>query len=726
MADLTIAQRRILATCGLLTEANKASHEHLGGHPRPAGAATATHTLSHWWSVRTTREADRCLEWLANEGHRAGHDPASGVSGLSMFAWDFARIASVAGWSYLAYLLDLETAWRWMKRAALALQPVFGSFAEFGQHYIEGLGVWCEDPNGTDVTDAQARLAALCSREDSPFRLPWDLDITATPPPAAHLREVHVEPGTSIRAAIAEAGPGGRVVIHAGRYRESLRPEHAIELCASGEDEILIESEDSPVLWAARDVSVFARGLSLRSGRTADDKPLNAVHVVGGFARLEACEVSASHAGVFTRNGRVQVVGSHVYDCGHSGVTAEPGEAIVIDSRVHGVKRHGVACIGGVVCHGAPLASVIEGSHVSDTGETGIVAEGQVVIRDTKIERAAQHGVLAEGEVELERSTIAGAMVRGLQVGGSVRASETTIEGSYEVNVAVDMGYAALHDCTIGGGPMYGLFVRGGARALLTGTTLADHAKGNLHAVADAGVVLHRCTIRGGLVGVRTEGSAGRYAECTFEGAEVSCVEIVDAGGAVFTDCVIRDSKFAGVVFHPGASARFSRCKVAGCAEAGFMFHAGARPILEDCEAQGPSGDYVPIEPLPAAVSAPVGSDARLRPVEEHEARGFAFRFNETPGVAAALAARGGACDHVVLANAVVNACERAGLDMVALGFTLDEGLIVSASERGLVERARDVAGRLVRTPVELRAEVDRVELAKVMAMIQRPPSEDA
>jgi hypothetical protein len=722
MTDLTLAQRRILATGGLLMERNEASHDHLGGAPRPDGAADATHTLSHWWSVRTPREAEKCLEWLADEGHREGHDPASGVSPLSLFAWDFARVASVAGSSYLAYLLDLETAWRWMKRAALALQPVFGSFAEFGQHYVEGLKLWCEAPDAPEVAACQAALAALCSREDSPFRLPWDMEIAATPPPTLQVREVHVEPGASIKAAITEAGPGGRVVVHPGRYRESVRPEHAIELCASGEGEVLIESEERPVLWAARDVVVVARGLSLRSGRTADDEPLNAVHVIGGFARIEACDVSASHIGVFTKNGRVQVVGSHVHDCGHSGVLAEPGEAIVIDSRIHDAKNHGVACVGRVVCHGASLASVVEGSHVSDVGQMGIAADAEVIIRDTKIDGTSRYGVFAQGEVVVEGSAIRGATLRGLHVTGTARVSETRIEGTEESNVLVEKGYAALHDCVIGGGPKYGLVVLGEGRALLTGTTLADHAQGNVQVLDGAALVLHRCTLRGGACGLWTRGSAGRYAECTFEGFDVSGVEIVDAGGAVFTDCVIRDSAGAGVLFHPDASARFSRCKVEGCADAGFMLYPGAKPILEDCEAPGPPE----AEALPDAVDGPAESDAALPPVEEREDGGFAFHFDEHSGVAAAFAARGGACDRVVLAHAFVNACARAELDMGALTFTLDGDLVVSAAQRMLVEAARNILWRLVRTPVELRAEVDRVELAQAIAMIQRPLGEDA
>ena len=101
------------------------------------------------------------LEWLAEEGHRAQWEESAGVSRMSLFAWDFARIPVVAGFAYAAYLLDLDTAWQWMKRAALALQPAFGSFAELGERYIEGLAHWCGDPEHEQVHDARAAREAL-------------------------------------------------------------------------------------------------------------------------------------------------------------------------------------------------------------------------------------------------------------------------------------------------------------------------------------------------------------------------------------------------------------------------------------------------------------------------------------------------------------------------------------------------------------------------------------
>jgi len=96
--------------------------------------------LGNGWSVFTPGDALASLDWLAKSGHRASYAAAHGTSVEAFHGWDFARMANVAGWAYVAYLIDRETAWTWMRRAAAGAKAAFGSFAELGQSVASLVG----------------------------------------------------------------------------------------------------------------------------------------------------------------------------------------------------------------------------------------------------------------------------------------------------------------------------------------------------------------------------------------------------------------------------------------------------------------------------------------------------------------------------------------------------------------------------------------------------------
>jgi hypothetical protein len=719
---LDLPQRRILAVSALMHELNGENYEMVGGAERPNGTGSAVWNLARWWSVRTTRELLDTLTSLAEQGHRAEWADEEGVSRTSFFAWDFARLSHVAGLGYRTYLLDLETTWYWLKRAALALQPAFGSFAELGEGYVEALACWCGGAASEQVRRAQSALAALLSREGSAYRLPWDLDLAGAVPPRIDIPEASVELGESIAAAIERVGRGGRVLIAPGTYRESLRPPHSVEIVAAGDGEVLVEGDERPALWIDRMVSAYVRGLSLKTGRTRTDEPLNAVHVAGGSIWLERCDMSGTHNGCFGgKDTHVRVISSRIHDCGRHGIETVQGDFAVVDSEIRGVAMHGVACFSEA------LPSVLAGVRVLDAAKIGVAVTGTIVVRDTLIEGAGEFGVVGEGGANI---TLVGSKVRSskgwgclVQDGTRAEVVGTTIEGSAKTNVEVAKGHLVLRGCTVADAQAYGVTLQPDARALIVDSTISGNAQGNVMVMSMAQAVLVGCTLRGGTFGLWSRSAALRCAESTVEETEGPSVQIVEMDGGVFSDCTVRHSKSWGIGLGAGASARFSRCTIELCAAGSVFADPESTPVLEDCEVVHDPAQPVDLAPnvLHGAVDGPDEIAAELEDVKE-EAGAFLFHLGAHPAIASAFAKRSAVPDAETIGPAVIGACRRGELGVDEIEFYLDDGFFARAPDRALLAKVRDVAQGLLRHPRELRAEVDRVELARAIAHLHEEP----
>jgi Protein of unknown function (DUF1266) len=271
------AQRSILAVGGLLNEINGDDHALLGGSARPAASGRVMTILGSGWDVLTPRDAVASLTWLADGGHRIAYAEREGCSPEAFHGWDFGRMANVAGWAYVACLIDRETAWAWMRRAAHGVKAAFGSFAELGRSYLRGQAVWAGG-GGDRVLGTQRALAELVSREGSPFLLPFLPSIEDVPPPDPEVREVEVAEGGSIAAAVEQAGPNGRVVLGAGVFRESVRPKHSIEIVGAGRDRTALESAGTPPVFVDPRIGVVVRDLA--TPRPRYDPPSRTSHGV--------------------------------------------------------------------------------------------------------------------------------------------------------------------------------------------------------------------------------------------------------------------------------------------------------------------------------------------------------------------------------------------------------------------------------------------------------------
>jgi hypothetical protein len=702
-----LEQRWLLAMSALLTERNGDDHGRFGGAARPVGSGKAAYILSTAWGVYTEGDAARTLQWLADEGHRADFAQQTETSPDSYLGWDFGRLANVAGWSYLAYLLDRETAWSWLQRAARVVQPAFRSFAEFQQSYLRGLEAWSGGRDNKSYAGGQAAVDAMAARPDSPLHVTWAVDAASAPPIDDTPATVRVAAGGSIAEAIAQAGQGGRVVLASGVYAEGIASPHAVEIVAERDGEASIEPRDGRnALRVGKGGGVLLRGLRLRGNPSPDGSTRNAVHVASGFAHLERCDIQACHHGVaLTDDGDVHLFRCVVHDCAVSGINAENGNPILVGTRIERVGASGFARAAG------KQAAVLEDVDISETREVGIAAAGEVVVRRARVRTLGPHGLVAKGTMTVADSTIEGGAVSAVAVAddGQLEMSGCTVGGGAQANVDVGKGTAVIRKTTVRGVAQFGVIVRAGASAKLIEVEVGDHTEGNVFVLQGATAIGDRCTFRGASVGVWTQGGGGRFARCTIEGARDAGIQLAGVAPIAFHDCVVRGCRSGGVALEAGSSGRFSRCTVERCAGPGFELAAGSRAVLEDCVS---TGNGAPDATQGAAAMVLPGAKADAGPLVGQREGTLAVQLTDNPAFARALVGRGGApVEAEPRARALVEACSDAVPDGAALAFDLNNDiLLVRARGPAELARARDALAAALGDTTALRAYVDRAE----------------
>jgi hypothetical protein len=678
--DVDEAQRSILAVGAMLNEINRDRHDLLGGAERPASSGRAMTILGRGWSIFTPDDALASLEWLAKTGHRNAFAAQHGTSPEAFHGWDYARMSNVAGWAYLAYLLDRETAWAWMKRAAEGARAAHGSFAELGQSYLRGLAAWSEEPEGKTVTNAQRVLAALVSRDESPFRLPFLPAVDGVPPPDAPVREVEVAEGQSIADAIVAAGPNGRVRVGAGRFEETLRPAHAVEIVGAGAERTIVEGTARPALVVDPNIGVHASSLTLRGGRTPKGSSLTGVLAKAGFVHLEHAKVSATHHGLYLeKDADAHVFRTHVVACGKSGVVAEGGNVVALESEVTGSGLHGIAIFSG------ELGSAIVRTKVCGAAEMGVLAGGVVTLRDARIEAPGKFGVVASGA----STTVTGSKGVGLlvQEGARAQASACVIEGSAQANVNVLQGFALLEGVVVRGGVTSGFTLQDGSRLVMRGGVIEDHGNGAVYAVQGARHLFVGATIRGDDVGIWSNGSAGFVSDTTIEARKRMTVQVLGKEALTFFDCTLAGGGEATVYVAEGGSPRFSRCAVTNDAGTPFTDVDGALAVLE------PSEEQVTVE-LPEIVE---------------DGGGFVLRHDATARIASLFARRGGAPGDRWLAHAIGHAIDHEVGPQGDFSLSLADGeLTLRASTRHVAEQARTAIATVLGDADGLRRALDR------------------
>src|SRR5580704_8454355 len=200
------AQLWVMTLGSILNERNHDDHGVLGGSLRPRHAARATQILATGWDVRTPGEALDSLTWLFDAGHRTAFAADGLGSAESFAAWDWGRAANVAGWSFVAYLIDRETAWNALVRAATLAQRTYRSFTEMGESYLRGMRVWAGGDGEDRVRKSEEAFAKLQADPNGAYRLPWNTALEGVPAPSIAQKVEEVAPGGSIIDAIRRVG----------------------------------------------------------------------------------------------------------------------------------------------------------------------------------------------------------------------------------------------------------------------------------------------------------------------------------------------------------------------------------------------------------------------------------------------------------------------------------------------------------------------------------------
>jgi hypothetical protein len=486
--------------------------------------------------VRSPGEVQTSLAWLFEAGHRTGFSGDGLGSPVSFAAWDYCRAANVAGWAFVAYLIDRETAWEVMLRAARLAQSTYGSFQEMGEAYLRGMRVWAGGDDDDRVRTSAEAFAAVLAKPGGPYSLPWTTSLDGVPPPAITQKVEVVEVGGSIAEAVRHVGSGGRVVVGAGHYKESITPPHSVEIVARGDGDVVVEAEGRPAIWAKaevreglpRPISVAVRGLTLVAGRSAEGKTLS---VPGGFLRLHECIVRATHHGASVREAGTLLLSRTLLDgCGQNGIWSEGGNVAVSGGEIRAPAMHGAYLAK------SSWANVFEDTTLRRVGQVGVVAEAEVRIRRCFVEAPGRCGIAVKGPVNVLGSSVKASAGWGVAVeaGGILVLQQSTVEGSTGANVDVKEGVIDARDSAIARGASSGLVLQGQARALLFDTKIEDNAQGNLYAVAGAKLFAARAKVSGDAVGVWLQEATAAFVESDIASAGGQALDVRGTLAPVF------------------------------------------------------------------------------------------------------------------------------------------------------------------------------------------------
>lgn len=99
------------------------------------------------------------------------------VGSKSLLAWDYGHIINVSRFSYTLGYITEEEAWTYMVPAAMTIQKTYGSWEEFGTHYILGRAYWMRDMN-TNIAQESILKYLLNPVNKTPWTtIDWKTDL---------------------------------------------------------------------------------------------------------------------------------------------------------------------------------------------------------------------------------------------------------------------------------------------------------------------------------------------------------------------------------------------------------------------------------------------------------------------------------------------------------------------------------------------------------------------
>ncbi len=596
-SDLAPAQRFVLSIGAILTTMNGERVDLLGGAVRPTNAGASMRVLADQWGLTTTEELVARIERLTTS------------QGGPRLGFELGRAVSLADLGYSAYLLDAETAWAAMTRAALRVQASFEGFGAFAASYALGrrqlLGEEAAPEEGDGPTCAAA-IETLLHDAASPWvQVPFDVTLDGVAAPRLPRRTLSVGRGgcASIAEALALAEDGDRIEVAAGTYRERVRVSTAdwdegdevarpprapsVELVAMGK--VVLTAREGPVV-EVDDGGVVLQGFTIvnERARKAKEDQADAVVVVDGFARLVHCTLRAANGAGFADHEASQLV-----DCTVEGCDV-------------GVRTTGCMLVRGGVLRGSTASNVVAEDQgtitlveatVEAAGHSGIYATDRAVVvaARCKVRESVRVGLLATERASLRatdclitESGIA-ALYADEKAGVEVlRCTLQKCDGS--LVQLLGTGPAELSECQILGRGTHGIVFGGDTRAIVVDSTISGTLHAAVVAQREAKPTLRRCTLRAGKQGSGlfvSDRADATLEACTISGSAFAAVELSDAARASFADCTLLGARADGLTVSSKGDARLTDCVVEGGGQAGVRVREGAYVLLERCRVHG-------------------------------------------------------------------------------------------------------------------------------------------
>ena len=365
---------------------------------------------------------------------------------------------------------------------------------------------------------ADALAAAIRRCVDGPAE-------AAPAPPAAGQTLVVAKNGKgqcmSLRVALRQAGPGCRIVVMPGVYRESLEVDRPVEIIGEGgPSEVVIESAKGPCL------TLKAPGVRLVNlllqGTSADAAP--ALLVAQGDALVEDCEIAAGagpgvlvqqhaevrlarcliagpcRAGLRVEAGaRAAAAGCRIQNTRGVGVELLPGaHAALEDCEVYGQEA------GGVEVE-ADARAELKGCRITGSGSAGLLVleRGQAALDDCELAGHAGAGVLAlaGAVVQLNGCRVSGNAGLGAAVLGAGLLTLDGCELKANVEPAVLFQHGAtvqMKGCKVSDGQSFGVVCGGAGRGVLEGCEIYGNARTGAKVEPGGSLLLVRCDLRDG------------------------------------------------------------------------------------------------------------------------------------------------------------------------------------------------------------------------------------
>jgi hypothetical protein len=414
---------------------------------------------------------------------------------------------------------------------------------------------------GQRFASAESLAAAIRRCIDSPAEVP-------PPPPVPQGGQTLVVAKNgkgqcmSLRVALRQAGPGCRILVMPGVYRESLVVDKQVEIIGDGgPSEVVIESAKGPCL------SLLAPGIRLVNlqlqGFCPDAAP--ALLAAQGDALVESCEIGAESGPALEVSG----AGTEPWlrDCnlrsGSVGVRVQPRAAVRLDDcLITGACRAGLRLEPGA-------RAALTGCRIEHAQGVGVelLAGARATLEDCRVSGQEAGGVVLEADAraELKRCRITDSRSAGV--------------------LALERGQATLDDCDLSGHACAGAHGVAGSTLQLRGCRVFGNAGLGASMLGAGLLTLDLCEFKenGEPAVLFQQGATAQMKGCkVFDGQSFGVV-CGSQGRGVLEGCEIFGNAKTGARVEPGGSLLLVRCDLHDGRDTGILLFEDAEVTLEEC-----------------------------------------------------------------------------------------------------------------------------------------------